>query len=79
MEIKTLVTKLVSVLVDVPEEIRVEETETDSSIKIKIYSNPNDIGKIVGKKGRTIQSIRVYVNAVAVKQHNKKAIIDIDE
>lgn len=79
MVIKDLVTKLVSALVDKPEEVNIESTENDTTIKLKIYVNEDDVGKVVGKKGQNIQAIRTYAKAIGAKVFSKKVIMDIIE
>ncbi len=54
-------------LVDKPEAVRVEETKGEEGIYFKLYVDDNEIGKVIGKKGKTAKSIRTLLIAVAAK------------
>jgi len=58
----------------VVEEKAVEEKKLVLSLKVK----PEDIGKVIGKQGKTAQSIRTLLTAVAAKE-GKRAILEIQE
>ena len=63
-------------LVDAPEEVRVNlETREDGSV-LKIDCRKEDIGKIVGKRGKTIMAIRSLVSGAAGRQH-KRVSVDV--
>lgn len=65
---------VVRALVDFPDEVRVtSETGEDSSI-IKIDCKKEDIGKIVGKKGKTIMAIRALVSGAAGRLQKKVSV-----
>jgi predicted RNA-binding protein YlqC (UPF0109 family) len=63
-------------LVDHPEELTLEQEEKDNSIIVRIKVGEADVGKIIGKKGRTAQSLRTLLSAVAAKS-GKRAILEI--
>ncbi len=65
-------------LVDKPEAVRVEEIEVERRIKYKLYVDDNEIGKIIGKKGKTAKSIRTLLIAVAAKD-GKKVTLEIPD
>jgi len=54
-------------LVDKPEAVRVEETKGEEVIYFKLYVDDTEIGKVIGKKGKTAISIRTLLIAVAAK------------
>ena len=58
-------------LVDKPEAVRVEETKEEGEIKYKLYVDDNEIGKVIGKKGKTAKSIRTLLIAVAAKDGHR--------
>jgi predicted RNA-binding protein YlqC (UPF0109 family) len=58
---KELVEKLVQALVDFPEEVEVRETEGTHMTLIQIKVAKPDLGKLIGKKGRNINALRVVV------------------
>ena len=73
---KLLVEKIVSYIVDFPEEIIVTETEGESVLIVEIQVSQSDIGKVIGKEGRIANSIRTIVKAAAAKI-DKKVTVEI--
>lgn len=63
-------------LVDDPDQVHVTEEETDKGLQLKLTVNENDIGRVVGKEGRTAKSIRTLLNAAAARQ-GKRANLEI--
>lgn len=68
MAIKDLIATLAEALVDDPDGVEVDEVEDDRGILVELRVAPSDIGKVIGKDGRTAQSMRVLLNAAAAKQ-----------
>ena len=64
-------------LVDQPDEVHVSTTRGDRHPRIELSVAPDDIGKVIGKDGRTAQSIRVLLNAAAAKFGGGRAYLDI--
>ncbi|MGF1678403.1 MAG: KH domain-containing protein [Candidatus Methylacidiphilales bacterium] len=62
---KYFVEFVVSALVDKPDEVQIEESGDSSRTTLNIEVNPGDVGRVIGKKGRTIQAIRNIVGAAA--------------
>jgi uncharacterized protein len=54
-------------LVEKPEKVEVSGTKTDSRVDLELRVAPEDVGKIIGRQGRTIRSIRTVVKAASVK------------
>lgn len=76
---KELVEVIAKALVDSPDEVAVtERVEDDGTIIIELRVADNDMGKVIGKKGRIAKSIRTVVKTVAIKQ-DKKVVVDIVE
>ncbi|MCX7878747.1 MAG: KH domain-containing protein [Ignavibacteria bacterium] len=65
-------------LVDEPENVRVEEISEDNKVLLKLHVSKNDLGKVIGKQGKTAKSMRTLLTAVAAK-HNKSGHLEIDE
>ncbi len=65
-------------LVDDPESVRVEETEENNKVTLRLHVSKNDLGKVIGKQGKTAKSMRTLLTAVAAK-HNKSGHLEIDE
>jgi len=75
---KELVEYIVKALVDNPEKVVIKEISGDKSIIFELRVGEGDMGKVIGKKGRTASSIRTIIAAVAMKQ-GKRAVIEILE
>ncbi len=65
-------------LVDNPDAVLITEEEKDNKIIFKIKVAQSDIGKIIGKQGRTAQSMRVLLSAVAAKL-GKRALLEVED
>ncbi len=76
---KELVEVIAKALVDSPEEVFVtEKTEEDGTIVLELHVAKDDMGKVIGKKGRIAKSIRTVVKTAATKK-DKKVVVDIVE
>ncbi len=71
-----LVSLVARSLVDYPERVVVRETEGERNPRIELQVAREDIGKVIGKDGRTAQSIRTLLHAAANKA-GKRAFLDI--
>jgi predicted RNA-binding protein YlqC (UPF0109 family) len=72
-----LVEVVARALVDFPDRVHVERVKGDKHPRIELQVAPEDIGKVIGKDGRTAQSIRVLLNAAATKAGAVRAFLDI--
>lgn len=61
-------------LIDFPEDLIVDEIVSDQLITLKVRCNNNDIGKLIGRRGRNAQAIRTICKAIAAKQKLKLTI-----
>lgn len=80
--IKTLIEGLVKQIVDEPNEINVKVSTSIKSVLVQIKSAKSDIGKIIGKHGRTIESLKVIATVVKNTQFlgdKKDVFIEIIE
>ena len=75
---KDLVTKIAKALVDYPEQVSVNVLEGSQSTVLELAVAKDDLGKIIGKQGRTAKAIRTIIGAASAKQH-KRAILEIVE
>jgi uncharacterized protein len=76
MALKQLVQTLAEALVDDPKSVEVAEIEGDNNIILELRVAKNDIGKVIGKDGRTAQSLRTIVSAASIKI-GRRAHLDI--
>ena len=63
-------------LVDAPDEVRVTREDREDGFALKIECRQEDIGKIVGKRGKTIMAIRSLVRSAAGKM-NKQVTVEV--
>jgi uncharacterized protein len=75
---KDLVQYLAKSLVNNPEAVEVTETTGDDGSTLKIRVAKEDLGRIIGKQGRTAKSIRTLVNAAALRT-NRRVVLEIVE
>ena len=75
---KTLVEIIAKSLVDVPTQVQATEEMEEDTLVIKLTVAKEDMGRIIGKEGRTAKAIRTILNAVSTKD-NKKAVLKIVE
>lgn len=75
-ELTELIKAIAVELVDHPEEVDVVEIPGDSNTVIELRVAKDDIGKVIGKEGRTAQSMRTILTAASTKL-GKRAHLDI--
>ena len=75
---KELVETIAKALVDDPSQVKATEELEEETNVIKLTVAQEDMGRIIGKEGRTAKAIRTLLNAVSTKD-NKKAILKIVE
>lgn len=73
---KELLETIARSLVDHPEEVRVNETENDSTVILELSVAKEDMGKVIGKQGRIAKAIRTVIKAAAIKE-NVKVVVEI--
>ena len=73
---KDLVKVIVEPLVEHPEEIDVREVEGEGGTVIELRVNESDLGKVIGKQGRTAKAIRTILNAASVRK-GKRVMLEI--
>lgn len=75
---KSLVETIAKALVDDPSKVIATEEMEEDTLVIKLTVAKEDMGRIIGKEGRTAKAIRTILNAVSTKGNNK-AILKIVE
>jgi hypothetical protein len=75
---KDLITKIVKALVDNPDQVTVSEVEGGHTLVLELKVAKSDMGKVIGKQGRTAQAIRAILTAASGKAR-KRYILEIVE
>ena len=75
---KELVEFLAQQLVNDPKAVDVKETQGDTASVLELRVAKADLGRVIGKQGRTAKSIRTILNAVASRT-NRKVVLEIVE
>jgi predicted RNA-binding protein YlqC (UPF0109 family) len=73
-----LVTQIVQSLVDRPQEVRVKTIQSDHTMVLELRVAKDDIGKVIGKQGRTAQAMRTLLDVVSAKI-KKRTVLEIVE
>lgn len=75
---KELIELIIKGIVDKPDKVEINEVIGEKSSIYEVSVDSDDIGKVIGRQGRNIKSIRTIVNAAAQKD-NKRVVIEIVE
>ena len=74
--LRAVVEVVARALVDQPEAVRVTESQRRGMTVVELTTAPGDMGKIIGRQGRTAAALRTLV-ALTAERHGKKAQLDI--
>ena len=74
-----LLEDIVKAMVDKPDDVKVNVNESDNTIVYELNVGEGDLGKVIGKKGRNVNSIRTILSASNAKEGGKRAILEIIE
>jgi hypothetical protein len=77
-EIRTLVSEIAKALVDDPDAVNVEVILDQDTAVLRLEVAPADVGKVIGKQGRTARSLRTILGAASMK-HRRRFALDIIE
>jgi len=75
---KDLVLMMAQALVDKPDEVKIREVEGDRTTVFELTVAKDDLGKIIGRQGKTARALRTILNATATKL-KKRAVLEIIE
>ncbi len=64
---EAVLTHIVRSIVDAPDAVRVDVTPGRHRVRLEVTVGPGDLGRVIGRRGRTAQSIRSVVRAAAAK------------
>lgn len=74
--LKELIELMIKGIVENPDKVKINQIVGEKTSVFEIKADPDDIGKIIGKQGRNIKSIRTIINA-ASQRDSKRVIIEI--
>ncbi len=75
---KDLVEYVAKALVDQPEQVQVEVVEDSVTTTVRLRVAPGDLGRVIGKQGRTARALRTLLHATAAKA-KRRAVLEIVE
>ncbi|HXG68088.1 MAG TPA: KH domain-containing protein [Blastocatellia bacterium] len=76
--LKDVIETIAKSLVDSPDEVAVREYDSDQATVIELRVAPNDLGKVIGKQGRTARAMRTLLRAAGMKL-KKRFVLEIVE
>lgn len=77
-DMRALVEQIAKALVDEPDQVAVNAVDGEQVTVLELRVGPNDLGKVIGKQGRTARSIRTILGAAGMKL-NKRYTLEILE
>ncbi len=77
-KLKDLIEEIAKALVDNPEAVQVREIEGEQTVVIELKVAKEDLGKVIGKQGRTARAMRTILSAASTKLR-KRAVLEIIE
>ena len=69
---------VVKALVDDPDSVEVREIDRNGTTRLEVRVAQPDMGKVIGKQGRTVRALRLLVYAAGLKQH-RRFVLDVVE
>jgi predicted RNA-binding protein YlqC (UPF0109 family) len=75
---KELIEQIVRAIVEKPEEVQVKAIEGEHAVVIELRVAKDDIGKVIGKQGKTITAMRTILNATRA-QKQKRQVLEVVE
>jgi predicted RNA-binding protein YlqC (UPF0109 family) len=79
VQVEELVREIARALVDEPSAVEVESVDRDENTILKLRVAPEDVGKVIGKQGRTARSVRTILGAVSMKLHHRYTLDILEE
>jgi predicted RNA-binding protein YlqC (UPF0109 family) len=79
LAVNDLVREIARALVDEPDAVEVETVTRDENTVLRLKVAPQDVGKVIGKQGRTARSVRTILGAVSMKVHHRYTLDILEE
>lgn len=77
--VEDLVREIARALVDEPEAVEIQSVSREENTVLKLRVAPQDVGKVIGKQGRTARSMRTILGAVSMKLHHRYTLDILEE
>jgi predicted RNA-binding protein YlqC (UPF0109 family) len=71
---RVLIEQIAKALVDAPDQVAVDPVEEDGETVLELKVAEGDLGKVIGKQGRTARAMRTVLNAAGIKQHKRYSL-----
>jgi uncharacterized protein len=79
LAVDELVREIAKALVDAPDAVQVESDSREENTVLRLKVAPQDVGKVIGKQGRTARSVRTILGAVSMKLHHRYTLDILEE
>ena len=79
LAVDELVREIARALVDAPDAVQVESDSREENTVLRLKVAPQDVGKVIGKQGRTARSVRTILGAVSMKLHHRYTLDILEE
>jgi predicted RNA-binding protein YlqC (UPF0109 family) len=79
LPVDELVREIARALVDAPGSVEVESDRREENTVLRLRVAPQDVGKVIGKQGRTARSVRTILGAVSMKLHHRYTLDILEE
>ena len=76
---KELLESMVKAIVDSPDDVEIDVTESENTTIYELHLGDGDLGKVIGKRGKNIGAIRTLISAATAKEGGKRSILEIIE
>jgi len=75
---RDLIQQILRMLVDHPDDVRIVEMAGESKLVYEVRCHSDDIGKVIGKDGKTVGAVRALLNVIAARG-NKRVLLEVVE
>jgi len=70
-DVRALLEQVTKALVDAPDQVVVNPVEEDGETVLELTVGPSDLGKVIGRQGRTARALRTLLSAASIKAHKR--------
>lgn len=79
LDIKALIQTMIEPLIEFPEDFEIKVVEGEEFAEYHLHLNPEDIGRVIGRRGRVIRSIRTIVYSIRQRGQKRSKIVVQDD